>query len=98
MGLSTMDPGEGVFYGPKIDTKLKDSLGRLWQGPTVQVDFNLPERFDVNHIGEDGEKHRAIMIPERFSAAWRGSSDALLSSMLERCLFGLLPCRRKFFP
>jgi len=57
-----IDPGEGVFYGPKIDVKLKDALGRLWQGPTIQVDFNLPERFDVNYIGEDGEKHRPIMI------------------------------------
>ncbi len=58
----SVDPGEGVFYGPKIDIKLKDALGRLWQGPTIQVDFNLPERFDVTYIGEDGEKHRAIMI------------------------------------
>ena len=58
----SIDPGEGVFYGPKIDIKLKDALGRLWQGPTIQVDFNLPERFDANYIGEDGEKHRAIMI------------------------------------
>ena len=57
-----IDPGEGVFYGPKIDIKLKDALGRLWQGPTIQVDFNLPERFDVNYIGKDGEKHRPIMI------------------------------------
>ncbi|MCR4427663.1 MAG: threonine--tRNA ligase, partial [Firmicutes bacterium] len=58
----TIDPGEGVFYGPKIDIKLRDALGRLWQGPTIQVDFNLPERFDVTYIGEDGEKHRPIMI------------------------------------
>ena len=57
-----MDPGEGTFYGPKIDIKLLDSLGRGWQGPTIQVDFNLPERFDVNYIGEDGERHRPVMI------------------------------------
>ncbi|MEZ4523393.1 MAG: threonine--tRNA ligase [Thermomicrobiales bacterium] len=57
-----MDPGEGTFYGPKIDIKLLDSLGRGWQGPTIQVDFNLPERFDVNYIGEDGERHRAVMV------------------------------------
>jgi threonyl-tRNA synthetase len=57
-----IDPGEGTFYGPKIDIKLLDSLGRGWQGPTIQVDFNLPERFDVNYIGEDGERHRAVMI------------------------------------
>jgi threonyl-tRNA synthetase len=57
-----IDPGEGVFYGPKIDISLKDSLGRTWQGPTTQVDFNLPERFDVNYIGEDGAAHRVVMI------------------------------------
>ncbi|MGC8757316.1 MAG: threonine--tRNA ligase [Caldisericaceae bacterium] len=57
-----VDPGEGVFYGPKIDIKLVDAIGREWQGPTIQVDFNLPERFDVNYIGEDGKEHRPIMI------------------------------------
>ncbi len=57
-----VDPGEGVFYGPKIDFKLRDALGRLWQGPTVQVDFNLPERFNISYIGPDGQEHRPIMI------------------------------------
>jgi threonyl-tRNA synthetase len=57
-----IDPGEGVFYGPKIDIKLVDAIGREWQGPTIQVDFNLPERFDVSYIGEDGKEHRPIMI------------------------------------
>jgi len=57
-----VDPGEGVFYGPKIDIKLKDALGRMWQGPTIQVDFQLPERFDVNYVGEDGREHRTVMI------------------------------------
>ncbi|MFO7711709.1 MAG: threonine--tRNA ligase [Dehalococcoidia bacterium] len=57
-----VDPGEGVFYGPKIDVKLKDALGHEWQGPTIQVDFNLPQRFDVCYIGEDGSEHNAVMI------------------------------------
>lgn len=57
-----VDPGEGVFYGPKIDMKLVDAIGREWQGPTLQVDFNLPERFDVTYIGEDGKEHRPIML------------------------------------
>ena len=57
-----IDPGEGVFYGPKIDVKLKDALGHEWQGPTIQVDFNLPQRFDVCYIGEDGSEHNAVMI------------------------------------
>ncbi len=57
-----IDPGEGVFYGPKIDIKLRDALGRLWQGPTVQVDFNLPQRFGVNYIGDDGLEHQVAMV------------------------------------
>jgi threonyl-tRNA synthetase len=57
-----VDPGEGVFYGPKIDVKLKDAVGHVWQGPTIQVDFNLPQRFDVCYIGEDGLEHTAVMI------------------------------------
>ncbi len=58
----TLDEGEGAFYGPKIDVKWLDALGRAWTGPTIQVDFNLPERFDVNYIAEDGERHRVAMI------------------------------------
>jgi threonyl-tRNA synthetase len=57
-----IDPGEGVFYGPKIDMKIKDVLGRAWQCTTIQVDFNLPERFGLEFIGEDGKPHRPIMI------------------------------------
>lgn len=57
-----MDPGGGVFYGPKIDIKLLDALDREWQGPTIQVDFNMPERFDVNYTGQDGAEHRVVMI------------------------------------
>ncbi|MCK4843472.1 MAG: threonine--tRNA ligase, partial [Dehalococcoidia bacterium] len=57
-----VDPGEGVFYGPKIDIKVEDALGHVWQGPTIQVDFNLPQRFDVCYIGEDGLEHTAVMV------------------------------------
>jgi threonyl-tRNA synthetase len=57
-----VDPGEGVFYGPKIDIKLKDALGHVWQGPTIQVDFNLPQRFNVCYIGEDGLEYNVVMI------------------------------------
>jgi threonyl-tRNA synthetase len=57
-----VDPGGGAFYAPKIDFKLFDAIGREWQGPTVQVDLNLPKRFDVNFIGEDGQRHQAIMV------------------------------------
>jgi threonyl-tRNA synthetase len=57
-----IDPGEGVFYGPKIDIKIKDVLDRFWQCSTIQVDFNLPERFDMTYMGEDNRPHRPIMI------------------------------------
>jgi threonyl-tRNA synthetase len=57
-----IDPGEAKFYGPAIDIKIRDALGRFWQGPTIQADFNLPERFDISYIGEDGAKHRPVMI------------------------------------
>ncbi len=54
--------GDGAFYGPKIDVKLKDALDRLWQCSTIQCDFNLPERFDLTYVGQDGEKHRPVML------------------------------------
>jgi threonyl-tRNA synthetase len=57
-----LDPGEGVFYGPKIDVKIRDALGRSWQCSTVQIDFNNPERFGLTYIGEDGKTHQPIMI------------------------------------
>ena len=57
-----INPGDGAFYGPKLDFKIKDAIGRMWQCGTIQLDFNLPERFDVTYIGEDGEKHRPVML------------------------------------
>ena len=54
--------GEAKFYGPAIDIKVKDAIGRGWQGPTIQVDFNLPERFDVKYVGSDGNHHRVVMV------------------------------------
>lgn len=57
-----INPGDGAFYGPKIDFHLEDSIGRTWQCGTIQLDFQLPERFDISYIGEDGQKHRPVMI------------------------------------
>lgn len=57
-----INPGEGAFYGPKIDFHIKDSMGRTWQCATIQVDFQMPERFDINFIGEDGKNHRPVII------------------------------------
>lgn len=75
----TINEGDGAFYGPKIDIKLKDAIGRLWQCATIQCDFNLPERFDLNYIGEDGEKHRPVMLHRVIL----GSVDRFLGVLIE---------------
>ncbi|HUT64078.1 MAG TPA: threonine--tRNA ligase [Anaerolineae bacterium] len=74
-----VDPGEGVFYGPKIDIKLKDALGRLWQGPTIQVDFNQSERFNINYIGKDGREHKVVMIHR----VVLGSMERFIGTLIE---------------
>ena len=74
-----IDPGEGVFYGPKIDIKIKDSLNRYWQVSTVQVDFNLPQRFDISYIEEDGQRHQPIMLHR----ALMGSLERFFGCLVE---------------
>jgi threonyl-tRNA synthetase len=74
-----IDPGEGVFYGPKIDIKIKDAIGRAWQCTTIQVDFNLPERFDVTYKGIDNQDHRPIMIHR----AVLGSLERFIGCLIE---------------
>jgi threonyl-tRNA synthetase len=79
-GLSyDIDPGEGVFYGPKIDIKVKDALNRAWQCSTIQVDFNNPERFDMTYRGGDGKEHRPIMIHR----ALMGSLERFFGVLIE---------------
>jgi threonyl-tRNA synthetase len=73
------DPGEGVFYGPKIDVKIQDALGRSWQCSTIQVDFNNPERFGLTYVGEDGKTHQPIMIHR----ALLGSIERFFGIILE---------------
>ncbi len=74
-----VDPGQGVFYGPKIDVKFEDAQGRGWQGPTIQVDFNLPERFGVTYVGEDGQEHSVAMVHRTVL----GSMERFLASLIE---------------
>ena len=74
-----IDPGEGVFYGPKIDIKIKDSLNRFWQVSTIQVDFNLPERFDISYIEENGRRNRPIMLHR----ALMGSLERFFGCLVE---------------
>jgi threonyl-tRNA synthetase len=75
----SIDPGEGVFYGPKIDIKVKDSLGRAWQCSTIQVDFNNPQQFDVTYRGSDGKEHKPIMIHR----ALMGSLERFFGILIE---------------
>jgi threonyl-tRNA synthetase len=74
-----VDPGGGAFYGPKIDLKVKDALSREWQLSTIQFDFNLPERFDITYIGEDGERHRPYMVHR----ALLGSMERFFGVLIE---------------
>ncbi len=74
-----LDPGGGAFYGPKIDIKWVDALGREWTGPTIQVDFNLPERFDVTYVADDGNRHRAVMIHRTLL----GSMERFVGGLIE---------------
>ncbi len=74
-----IDPGEGVFYGPKIDIKIKDALDRSWQCSTIQVDFNLPERFGLTYVGEDGREHQPIMVHR----ALMGSLERFFGVLIE---------------
>ena len=74
-----INPGEGAFYGPKLEFILRDAIGREWQCGTIQVDMNLPERFDISYIGEDGEKHRPVMLHR----ALFGSIERFLGILIE---------------
>ena len=76
----TLDPGEGAFYGPKLDFVLRDAIGREWQCGTLQVDFVLPERLDATYVGEDGEKHRPVMLHR----AILGSFERFLAILIEQ--------------
>lgn len=74
-----LNPGDGAFYGPKLDFKLRDAIGRIWQCGTIQLDMNLPERFELFYIGEDGEKHRPIMLHR----AMYGSIERFMGILIE---------------
>ncbi|MCK5115443.1 MAG: threonine--tRNA ligase [Candidatus Aegiribacteria sp.] len=71
--------GEAAFYGPKIDIKMKDALGRFWQGPTIQFDFNIPQRFDLSYVGNDGQEHRVFMVHR----ALYGSVERFIGNLIE---------------
>ncbi|MBN1643782.1 MAG: threonine--tRNA ligase [Dehalococcoidales bacterium] len=76
-----VDEGGGAFYGPKIDIKIEDALGREWQTTTIQFDFNLPERFDMTYMGADGKEHRPYMIHRALFGAW----ERFFGLLIEQC-------------
>ena len=74
-----LNPGDGAFYGPKLDFHLRDAIGREWQCGTLQVDFNMPERLDAEYVGEDGARHRPVMLHR----AILGSFERFLGVLIE---------------
>jgi threonyl-tRNA synthetase len=100
-----IDPGEGAFYGPKIDIHARDAIGREWQLTTIQVDFNLPKRFGMTYVGEDGAKHRPFMIHralfgsiERFFAVLLESTNGAFQTWLAPVQAVVVPVAPDFVP
>jgi threonyl-tRNA synthetase len=98
-GLNTVvEYGEAAFYGPKLDFMVRDAIGRKWQLGTIQVDYNLPERFDLSYIGEDNAKHRPVMIHR----APFGSMERFIAVLTEHCAgkfpMWLAPVQVKILP
>jgi threonyl-tRNA synthetase len=93
-----IDEGEGVFYGPKIDVKLKDALGRVWQGPTIQVDFNLPERFKLEFVGPDSKMHTPVMVHRAIFGSFERFIGALIEHYGGAFPFWLAPVQAALLP
>jgi threonyl-tRNA synthetase len=86
-----VDPGEGAFYGPKLDFKLTDAIGREWQCGTFQVDFNLPQRLDAEYIGQDGGKHRPVMLHRAILGSFERFIGILIENFAGKLPFWLAP-------
>lgn len=94
----TVDAGEGVFYGPKIDIKLKDALGREWQCSTIQVDFNFPEKFDINYVGPDNKEHRVVMVHRALLGSIERFTGVLIEHYEGKFPLWLSPVQVKVIP
>jgi threonyl-tRNA synthetase len=93
-----VDEGGGAFYGPKIDIKIEDALGRQWQATTIQFDFNEPERFDLTYIGADGQEHRPYMIHRALLGAWERFFGLLIEHYAGAFPIWLAPVQVKLIP
>ena len=99
MGYSyDLNPGDGAFYGPKLDFKFYDAIGREWQLGTLQADLNLPERFDISYIGEDGEKHRPIMLHRALFGSLERFVGVFLENSAGHLPFWLAPVQTVVVP
>ena len=86
-----LNPGEGAFYGPKLEFVLRDAIGREWQCGTLQVDFVLPERLDASYIGEDGDRHRPVMLHRAILGTFERFTGILIEHYAGRFPFWLAP-------
>jgi threonyl-tRNA synthetase len=93
-----VDEGGGAFYGPKIDIKIEDALGRQWQATTIQFDFNEPERFDLTYVGADGQEHRPYMIHRALLGAWERFFGLLIEHYAGAFPIWLAPVQVKLIP
>jgi len=93
-----IDEGGGAFYGPKIDLKIKDAIGREWQTTTIQFDFNLPERFDMNYIGDDGQKHQPFMVHRALFGSLERFFGILIEHYAGAFPLWLAPVQAKIIP
>ena len=93
-----VDEGGGAFYGPKIDIKIEDALGRLWQATTIQFDFNLPERFNMVYVGADGKEHRPYMIHRALLGSWERFFGLLIEHYAGAFPLWLSPVQVKIIP
>jgi threonyl-tRNA synthetase len=93
-----VDEGGGAFYGPKIDIKIEDAIGREWQATTIQFDFNLPERFDMTYVGADGREHRPYMIHRALLGSWERFFGLLIEHYAGAFPLWLAPVQVKIIP
>jgi threonyl-tRNA synthetase len=93
-----IDEGGGAFYGPKLDFKLIDAIGRSWQGPTVQLDFNLPERFGLEYVGEDNQPHRPVMLHRVLVGSMERFVGGLIEHYAGACPLWLAPEQVRVLP
>jgi threonyl-tRNA synthetase len=93
-----LNPGDGAFYGPKIDSHLMDCIGRTWQCGTCQLDFQMPERFDLNYIGKDGEQHRPVMLHRTILGSLERFFGILIEHFAGAFPYWIAPVQVKILP